>query len=382
MSRPELSIVIPSYNMAPWLPYAVESCLWQSEERVEVVIINDGSHDDTPRIADLYARADGRVRVHHQENMGLGRTRQVGQELARGRFMMWLDADDFLDSHGARDMLAVADRDKVNLVCGNAVVFSDHSFNTRHYFPHPAASRTTFANPRYWKSKVVWRWIINTDFINGEGIVHPTYKLGQDVIVMYDLLTRVGHFSQCPSSFYYFRQEHKKVDSSLATEIEHQLAHYTAVRAVLERAGQTRPLLKYLSENYVRDIRCIMPRILDSEPQWVERVEALGRELFAGMPPEWLAPAAYAPELRHSPELEALGRAFISGDGAAIRAELSKYGGRVAPPVDKTRGWHDLRRRIKALCYPLSIGARRRHAQLAARAAKRLGEEWSPARKP
>lgn len=377
MSRPELSIVIPACNMAAWLPYAVESCLWQSESRVEVIIINDGSRDDTPRIADAYARSDARVRVRHQENMGAGRSRQVGQELARGRFTMWLDADDFLDRHGARHMLAVADRDKVNLVCGNAVVFSDLTFNTRRYFPHPAAARTTFANPRYWKSKVLWRWIFSTDFLNKAGIVYSSYKLGQDVLAMYDMLTRGEHFSQCAADFYYFRQEHKKVDSSLATEVEHQLAHYAAVRAILERTGHIRPLLKYLSENYVRDIRRITPRIWDSEPRWLARVEALGRELFAGMPRQWLEPAAYAPELRHSPELEALGGAFIAGDGAAIRAELAKYGERGVPaPVDKARGWHHLRRRIKALCSPQSMRVRSRHARLARQAASRLGTLW------
>lgn len=376
MARPEFSVVITAYNMAPWLPVAVESCLWQSERNVEVIIVNDGSRDDTANIADAYARSDARVRVHHQQNMGHGPARQAGQELAQGRFMMWLDADDFLDRDGVRNMLAVADRDKVDLVCGNAVVFSDRTFNTRRYFHHPAASRTTFANPRYWKSKVLWRWMVSTDLVHKAGIVHPPFKLGQDALVMYELLTRVEHFSQCPADFYFFRQEHKGVDSGLVTEIDHRLAHYVAARSILERAGQVKPLLKYLSENYFRDIRKVMPRIMGKEPQWVERVETLGRELFAGMPPEWLAPEAFAPELRHNPGLEALGRAFIAGDGAAIQAELAKYGQAPAPSADKDGGWHDMRRRIKALFSPLSVGVRSRHARLTGLARKRLGDVW------
>jgi glycosyltransferase involved in cell wall biosynthesis len=376
MSRPELTIIIPSYNMARWLPYAVESCLWQSEPNIEVVIVNDGSKDETPKIADAYAKADPRVRVHHQENMGLGRTRQVGQSLARGRFLMWLDADDFLDRNAARDMLAVADRDRVDMVCGNAVVFSDKTFNSRRYFHHPAVARTTFANPRYWKSKVTWRWIIGTDFINAANITHPPLKLGQDIVVMYDLLCRVGHFSQCPSFVYYFRQEHKGMDSSLETEIEHQLAHYALVRDTLVKAGQIKPLMKYLSENYLRDIKVNMPRILGREPHWEERVEQISRELFAGIRPEWLGPAGYEPELRHSPELEALGLACLKGDAAGIRAELARHGEVPAPHVNKTSSWHTFRRRIKAMLAPLSLKARRRHGQLAARARRRLGDLW------
>lgn len=131
MTQPALSIIIPSYNMDRWLPYAVESCLWQSRRDIEVVIVDDGSRDATARIADFYAQADPRVRAHHQPNMGLGPARRVGQELARGRYLMWLDADDFLDPNAARDMLAVAERDHVEMVCGNAVVFSDKTFNSR-----------------------------------------------------------------------------------------------------------------------------------------------------------------------------------------------------------------------------------------------------------
>ncbi|MDR3639857.1 MAG: glycosyltransferase family 2 protein [Humidesulfovibrio sp.] len=376
MRRPELSIIIPAYNMARWLPYAVESCLWQTEPDIEVIIVDDGSQDATAKIAAAYAQADSRVRVHHQENMGLGPTRQVGQSLSRGRFLMWLDADDFLDRDAARDMLAVARRDKVDMVCGNAVVFSDKTFNSRRYFFHPAVARTTFDNPRYWKSKVTWRWIINTDFINAAEITHPPFKLGQDIVVMYELLTRVGNFSQCPSFVYYFRQEHKGMDASLETEIDHQLAHYALVRDTLLRAGRIKPLVKYLSENYLRDIKNIMPRILGREPHWEERVTRLSQELFQGISPEWLTATFNAPENRHSPELESLGRAILAGDAAALGAELARHGQVAARSVDKLNGWHTFRRRIKAMLAPLSLKAKFRHGALESLARRRLGKLW------
>lgn len=377
MREPDLTVIIPAYNVARWLPYAVESCLWQSRANIEVVIVNDGSKDNTAEIAEAYAKADGRVRVHHQENMGVGRARQVGQSLSRGRYLMWLDSDDFLDPNAASDMLDVAQRDHVNMVCGNAVVFSCKTFNTRRYFYHPAASRTTFGNPQYWKSKVLWRWIINTEFLNGQNISHPPLKLGQDIVVMYDLLCRVGHFSQCPSFMYYFRQEHKGMDSCLETEIEHELAHYALVRDILVNAGQIQPLVRYLSENYLRDIRNIMPRILGREPHWEERVAQLGQKLFQGISPDWLGPAFCGPELRHSPELQSLGLAFLSGNAQAIRMELARHGQTTPASVNKLSWWHTYRRSLKAVFSPLSHKARSRHAELEARARKRLGALWT-----
>jgi glycosyltransferase involved in cell wall biosynthesis len=380
MTHPALSILIPAYNMARWLPYAVESCLWQTRPDIEVVIVNDGSRDDTPAIAEAYAKADARVRTHHQQNMGLGRTREVGQKLARGRFLMWLDADDFLDRDAARDMLAVAEADRVNMVCGNAVVFSDRTFNTRRYFFHPEAHRTSFDNPRYWKSKVTWRWIINTEFINASGARHPALKLGQDVVLMYDLLARVGSFSQCPSFFYYFRQEHKGIDSSLETEVEHQLAHYALVKDILVGHGRIKPLVKYLSENYLRDVRNLAPRLAGTSGPWLSRVVELGMETFAGIDPQWLTAASAGPEVDVDPRLLPLAQALIRRDAQAAAARIGAFAADCIEQVDKTCLWHTLRRRIKACFAPLSVKARRRQAQLEALARKRLGPSWPPAK--
>ena len=141
------------------------------------------------------------------------------------------------------------------MVCCNAIVFSDKTFNTRRYFPHPAASRLSFSSsPDYWKSKVLWRWMFSLPFLrtgkDGSPFKHPSYKLGQDVCLMFEALPRVKAFSQCPDELYFFRQDHKTSHSSLETEIDHQLAHFLSVKDILVPTGQIKPLVKYLNENY------------------------------------------------------------------------------------------------------------------------------------
>lgn len=373
-AEPELSIIVPVYNVEKWLPYALESCLWQTESRIEVVVVNDGSTDSSADILAMYEKTDSRVRVYHQENKGVGVARQLGQQMSRGRYLLWLDADDFLDRRAAADMLAVANRDKVDMVCGNAVVFSDKTFNTRRYFYHPEVARTTFDNPRYWKSKVAWRWIVNAQFANNAGIKHPNYKLGQDVVVMYALLARVGTFSQCPAFMYYFRQEHKGIAFSLEAEIEHQLAHYIDVRDILLQAGRVKPLLKYLSENYVRDVKKLMPLIHNKEAHWEQRVEQLSLQLFEGLSPEWLEASFTEPEVPFNKELQVFGQALIAGDMEAVRSQLAGWSHIAPHSVNKVNAWHTFRRRIKAMVAPLSIKARCRQAELKALARKRLGK--------
>ena len=145
-----LTIAVPTYNMERWLPVTIESCLWQSHKSIEILIVNDGSTDASGEIADRYAKLDSRVRHIHKPNGGHGSARQRGQDEAAGDFITWLDADDFLDPMFAEKMLETAERDQVDMVCCNAIVFSDKTFNTRRYFPHPAASRLSFSSsPAY-----------------------------------------------------------------------------------------------------------------------------------------------------------------------------------------------------------------------------------------
>jgi glycosyltransferase involved in cell wall biosynthesis len=97
MPKPILSVVISAYNYADVLPRAVGSVLGQATEDIELWVIDDGSSDDTPAVfaalAERYGKSFQGVR---QDNEGLSRTRNQGVRLARGRFVLFLDADDEL----------------------------------------------------------------------------------------------------------------------------------------------------------------------------------------------------------------------------------------------------------------------------------------------
>ncbi|MEM9310333.1 MAG: glycosyltransferase family 2 protein [Pseudomonadota bacterium] len=94
MSTPIFSVIIPAYNAATTLRSTVETVLSQSLSDFEVLIIDDGSTDDTVRVALRIAAEDMRVRVVSQPNEGVSSARNFGAELAKGRLLAFLDADD------------------------------------------------------------------------------------------------------------------------------------------------------------------------------------------------------------------------------------------------------------------------------------------------
>lgn len=89
-----LSVIVPAYNVAEWLPRCLDSILEQTYHNLEVLVIDDGSTDDTPQIIDTYADQDQRIVAIHQPNRGLVETRDIGIREAKGDFVGFVDGDD------------------------------------------------------------------------------------------------------------------------------------------------------------------------------------------------------------------------------------------------------------------------------------------------
>lgn len=92
-----VSIIIPIYNGENCMQNAVESAIAQTYKNIEIILINDGSTDDTEKIAQEYACMDDRIVLYNQCNSGPAVARNVGLKLAKGEYVQFLDSDDFLD---------------------------------------------------------------------------------------------------------------------------------------------------------------------------------------------------------------------------------------------------------------------------------------------
>lgn len=96
ISIPQISIIIPCYNIDSYLPKCIESLLSQTFSNFELLLINDGSSDTTLNICEQYAKTEHRIRVYSHENKGVSFTRNRGIELAQGDYIMFVDGDDWV----------------------------------------------------------------------------------------------------------------------------------------------------------------------------------------------------------------------------------------------------------------------------------------------
>lgn len=92
--KPVISVIMPVYNSEEYLHIAVESVLRQTMGEWELIMIDDGSSDQSPELCDSYAEKDARIRVFHQENQGITKTRNRGIREAKGEYLTFIDNDD------------------------------------------------------------------------------------------------------------------------------------------------------------------------------------------------------------------------------------------------------------------------------------------------
>lgn len=94
-----VSVIVPVYNAAQFLEECIQSILKQDFEDFEILLINDGSTDNSGKICNHYATIDERVKVFHKENGGVSSARNVGIEKAKGKWITFIDSDDYIENH-------------------------------------------------------------------------------------------------------------------------------------------------------------------------------------------------------------------------------------------------------------------------------------------
>lgn len=167
-----VSVVLPFKNEARWLPDALKSLKRQTLERFEVVLVNDDSTDDSPRIVHECCRGDGRFRSVKSEGAGLVNTLNTGLEAARGEWVARLDADDFCHPQRLALQLELA------LTLGERSVVSCRV----RFFPEKAVS-TGYRSYEKWLNGLISHDLICRDIFVESPVPHPSAFFHRETVI-------------------------------------------------------------------------------------------------------------------------------------------------------------------------------------------------------
>jgi glycosyltransferase involved in cell wall biosynthesis len=122
---PKVSVILPVYNVGPWLPACLDSLKAQTLEHWEAIVVIDGATDDSGAIAQAYAKQDGRFKVIFQKNAGQGAARNSGVAASAGEYLFFLDPDDAVPPNALEVLANKGDATGCDIVLGDMFTFMD-----------------------------------------------------------------------------------------------------------------------------------------------------------------------------------------------------------------------------------------------------------------
>lgn len=203
-----VSVIVPAYDVAAYLPACLDSLLGQSLRELEVVVVDDGSPDESGAIADAYAARDNRVRVLHIENGGLGAARNKGIRQARGEYLGFCDADDLMTPRALELLVAAAREADAPLVTGNVVrLEGERRVRLRWMDRLHADGRPIVIDdlPELLGDVFAWNKLFRRDFWDEAGLSWPERIRYEDQPATTDAYLRAGRIGVVPEVVYHWR---------------------------------------------------------------------------------------------------------------------------------------------------------------------------------
>lgn len=128
-----ISVIVPVYNVDKYLNKCINSILGQTYKDFELILVNDGSTDNSPKICDMYARQYKNVQVIHKNNGGLSDARNVGTSIAKGEFITYIDSDDYVSKDYLLILSTLQKDNKADIVVSGFAVFNEGSKPIQNY---------------------------------------------------------------------------------------------------------------------------------------------------------------------------------------------------------------------------------------------------------
>lgn len=215
------SIIVPIYKVEKYLPQCIESILSQTYTDFELILVDDGSPDNCPKICDEYAAKDNRIKVIHKENGGSVSARKLGVHFAKGDYICFVDGDDFIANDMLENYENVLSKQKVDIICtGYSRYYNENKIITvnqiiksgfysknqliEHIYPKMLSTEpfyTFYIAPTVW-SKCFRRTICE----ESNNPIPENISLGDDVAVVYHALLLANSINVIDYCGYMYRE--------------------------------------------------------------------------------------------------------------------------------------------------------------------------------
>ena len=204
-----ISVIVPVYNVEKYLPQCIDSILNQTEKNLEIILVDDGSLDNSGKICDEFSKKDDRIVVIHKKNNGLSSARNAGLEIAKGNYIGFVDSDDWLDKSMYEVLLKLLKENNSDISCCDFF----KTANSNDSIPHidneiinsynNIESLNNFYNGLYTQTVVAWNKLYKRELF--KDISYPVGKIHEDEGTTYKLYYKANKITYTNRPLYYYR---------------------------------------------------------------------------------------------------------------------------------------------------------------------------------
>ena len=268
VENPLFSIIIPIYNVERYLEQCIESVIAQDYQNYELILVDDGSPDNSIDICVKYAKKYKNIRFIHKSNGGLSDARNIGIKIACGEYVIFLDSDDFWQgSHILSDLQQIIFHDNPDVIFNYmSSVYPDHIIH--HYIDISEETGDFVKNfPILYQSDIyigfVFTKIVKRSLILDNNLFFIKGRLFEDVPWSFSLLKHIKSYSIYKSSFYMYRRGREGAITQIVTSegTVHLFANFDSLIEDFKYISVNLPELKisaleYISKNHQYTMQC------------------------------------------------------------------------------------------------------------------------------
>lgn len=244
-----ISVIVPIYNVEKYISKCVTSILQQTYKNLEVILVDDGSKDESGQICDEFSKDDSRVVVIHKENGGLSSARNAGLDIARGKYISLIDGDDYIHPQMYERLLQILQKEKADIVsCNFKMLDENEKVPIKKYDTSIDKNEYTTIIGR----KIYWQlWLRDNETIVQctklfrkeifEHCRYPIGKLHEDVYMIHQQLEKCHKIIYVNEELYYYVQR--------SNSIMHRES-YVGIRDAVEGYEQRALFFKTKNYNY------------------------------------------------------------------------------------------------------------------------------------
>lgn len=212
--NPLISVIVPIYNVEKYLARCVDSIVNQTYKNLEIILVDDGSPDRCPQMCDDYAEKDSRIKVVHKKNGGLSDARNAGMAVATGKYISFIDSDDYVSDDFFECLLDVMNKENSDIAeCSVVKFYEDNRFDefsddlsVKTYDTQDAMSALIAENPFH---QHVWNKLYKTELV--KDIPYAVGKLNEDEFWTYQVFGRANKVSKLNKTMYYYFQRNSSI---------------------------------------------------------------------------------------------------------------------------------------------------------------------------